>query len=169
MKNIGHVLEKLEYMRKEENKLQTFFIGDLHEENILVNKETKKIQICDIDSCKIGNNQPFRTKYSFLKAYYYVFKHLNKKYPFNSNNIFIPNEDFDLYCYIVIILNTLFHINVLCLDVTDYFKQIYSLKEQGLPRPLFQIFLNIYSPAKNENPYRYLDAIPESFERKRKL
>ena len=71
------------------------------------------------------------SKYSFLKAYYYVFKHLNKKYPFNSNNIFIPNEDFDLYCYIVIILNTLFHINVLCLNVTDYFKQIYSLKEQG--------------------------------------
>ena len=45
-------------------------------------------------------------------------------------------------------------------------KNIYDLKQQGLPEPLFQIFLNIYSYKNNKNPFLYLDALPNSFERK---
>lgn len=169
LQNVGKVLQQLEEIRKQEGKLQNFFIGDLHEGNILVDKKTKRIQICDIDSCKIANNIPFLTKYSFLRAHYYVFQYLKRKYHFYNPNIPIPNTNFDLYSYIAIIFNTLFQINIQTLTVTDYFKILYSLKREGLPEPLFQIFLKIYNQIDNENPYKYLDSIPTTFERKLNL
>lgn len=158
----------MESIRHKEGKLQNFFIGDLQEKNILVDKNTKKIQLCDIDSCKIGDNIPFCARYSFLKSYSYVSRNLQVKYPM-YNTLFIPNKNFELYCYIVIIFNTLFHINIRVLTVPEYYQILYSLKRLGLPEPLFQIFINIYSLADNQNPYSFLDKIPTSLERKLNL
>lgn len=169
LQNVGRLLEELRYIREKEKKLETFFIGDLQEENILVDKETKKIQICDLDSCKIGDNKPFRAKYSFCRTFYHVFQNLEKKYPLSPITSFIPNHNFELYCYIATIMNVLFHIEIQFMDVPNYFKWLHFMKEQGFPEPLFEIFLNIYSPKDNVNPYPYLDAIPNRLERNLKL
>lgn len=166
MQNIGHVLHTLQCYREQEGILKTFFIGDLHEGNILVNSKTKNIQICDIDSCKIGSNKPFPTKYlQFYNTYNYVCKKLQNKYPMQNDRA-IPNSNTDLYCYIKMILDILFNFNIEYLNILDYHKVIYSLREQGLPEPLYQAFINLYHPLDNINPYQYLDAIPFSFERK---
>lgn len=169
LQNIGRVLHTLHCCREQEGILKTFFIGDLHEGNILVDRKTKNIQICDIDSCKIGSNQPFPTKYlNFYNKYNYVRKNLKNKYPI-QNDRFIPNGNSDLYCYIKIILDILFNFDIEYLNILNYHKVIYNLKEQGLPDALYQIFINLYHPIDNKNPYKYLDSIPSSFERKLKL
>ncbi len=166
LQNLGRVLEKLKWIREKEGKLQTFFIGDLQESNILVDPLTKQIQICDTDSCKIGKNKPFLSKYlNFLNTYTYVKKCLSNKYPM-TNHTFIPNCNTDLYCYVVLILKFLFHMDIELLNFTDFYQQLYLLKKQGLPEPLYQIFINLYNNVPNENPYKFLDTIPESFERK---
>ncbi len=166
LKNIGLVLKKLSILRKQEGILTDFFIGDLHESNILVGKN-HEIQICDLDSCKIGNNNPFLTKYlQFLKTYLEVTQRLQHKYPF-YHYLCIPNENSDLYCYCVMIFKTLFKVDITKLSSNAFYQTLYSLKEQGLPEPLYQIFLNLYSPKENENPYLYLEDIPTNFEKKR--
>ncbi len=169
LQNIGVVLETLKNICQKEGKLKNFFIGDIHEANILIDSITKKIQFCDLDSCKIGDNLPFRTKYiRFYNMRQFINSHLSFKYP--ANNLeYIPNHNTDLYCYNAMILNLLFHIDIRFLSFTDFCKEIYQLREQGLPKPLFQTFLNLYNTIDNENPYHYLDTIPESFERKLKL
>lgn len=169
LQNIGKILEKLKYIRSEENKLTSFFIGDLQEGNILVDPKTKKIQFIDLDSCKIGNNRAFLTKYlEFLKTYSYVKIKLQHKYPWDIYN-FSNNQNTDLYCYMVVILKLLFGIDITLLDLNEFYRQMFLLRKQGLPEPLFQIFMNLYSNVDNQNPYKLLDSIPSSFEKRRIL
>jgi len=166
LKNIGKVLEHLHYLRTEENLLKNFFISDLHEGNILVDHNTKKIQIIDFDSCKIGNNKAFLSKYlQFLKTYSYVTKILKYKYP-KETHYFIGNENTDLYCYLIIIMKSLLDINIHLMDVTEFYQTISFLESQDFPKEICFCLRNIYFPCDNVNPYKYLDYIPESFERK---
>lgn len=166
-KNIGCVLEQLDYLRKKEHILTNFFIGDIHEKNILVNKDTKQIQFIDLDSSKTKNNRAYLTKYlNFPKTFSYVKNNLSFKYPWDVYN-FSNNQNTDLYCYMVILLKALFKIDIHLMNLDTFYKQMLDLKEQGLPEPLFQAFFHLYSPVDNINPYQYLDYIPESFERKR--
>ncbi len=168
LKQIGKLLDKLEHIRKEEHKLNDFFIGDLHESNILVDPETKKIQICDLDSCKIGMNKPFETKYlQFFKTYSFIKQNLRHKYPANYYCT-IPNRNTDLYCYMVMILKILFSFDITNLSVEEFYKNLYSLKKQGLPDSLYIIFYNLYTPIDNQNPYALLDDIPLIFEHRLK-
>ena len=169
LQNVGKVLEKLKYIRNHENKLTTFFIGDLQESNILVDIQTKKIQIIDLDSCKIENNRAFAAKYlEFLKTYFYVRENLQEKYPWDGYH-FSNNENTDLYCYTMIILRFLFGVDIMLLDLNAFYNKMYDLKQDGLPDSLYQIFINLYNHVPNQNPYRLLDFIPSSFERKRDL
>lgn len=165
LQNIGKILETLNHLRTKENILTDFFIGDLQESNILVDSITKKVQIIDLDSCKIGNNRAFLTKYlNFLKTYTHVRQNLGKKYPWDKYN-FSNNQNTDLYCYSVIILKVLFSIDISILDLNTFYKMMYKLKQENLPEPLFQIFLNLYNNVDNDNPFRYLENIPHSFEK----
>ncbi len=163
------MLEKLKYIREYENKLTTFFIGDLQESNILVDIQTKRVQIVDLDSCKIGNNRAFAAKYlEFLKTYSYVRKYLQEKYPWDVYH-FSNNENTDLYCYMMMILRFLFDINIMLLDLNTFYSKMYDLKQEGLPDKLYQVFINLYSNVPNQNPYKLLEVIPSSFERKMDL
>ena len=165
LQNIGKILETLNHLRTKENILTDFFIGDLQESNILVDSITKKVQIIDLNSCKIGNNRAFLTKYlNFLKTYTHVRQNLGKKYPWDKYN-FSNNQNTDLYCYSVIILKVLFSIDISILDLNTFYKMMYKLKQENLPEPLFQIFLNLYNNVDNDNPFRYLENIPHSFEK----
>lgn len=166
LKNIGNVLERLHYLRIQENLLTNFFIGDIHEGNILVNPETKEIQFIDLDSCKIGNNKAFLAKYlQFLKTYNYVTLSLSKKYP-KYMHTFSNNENTDLFCFLVIIMKILFSIDIQFMDVPEFYQMIEKLKVQGLPHELYKALYKLYIPCSNTNPYKSLDSIPSSFERK---
>ena len=55
------------------------------------------------------------------------------------------------------------------LDLNTFYNKMYDLKKEGLPEFLFQVFVNLYNPIPNQNPYKFLEDIPSSFERKRDL
>lgn len=168
LQNVGKVLEQLKWLRME-GKLTDFFIGDLQERNILVDKNTKKVQFIDLDSCKIGSNRAFLTKHlEFLKTYSYVKNNLSLKYPYEKYN-FSNNFNTDLYCYMVVILKILFNTDITWLNLNDFYQKMASLKNKGLPEPLYEIFINLYSPKDNVNPYKLLDSMPDGLERKLNL
>ena len=167
--NIGHILANIEKIRKEENKLTSFCIGDMHEENILVDYETKKIQFCDIDGCKLEDCEPLLIKLLFFtKTSAYVFKNLSTKYPPGLYFLEI-NQNTDLYCYNYMILYHLLGVDCDTLNIEEFYKKMNDLEKAGVPNPLINCFRKIYQNEPNENPFEYLDAIPSSFERIRKI
>ncbi len=160
LQNLGKLLEKLSKLREQNSILATFFIGDLQEKNVLIDRTTKKIQIIDLDSCKIKTNKPFPTKYlEFIYCFNYVKQNLHKKYIIKGDTC-IPNESSDLYCYILIILKQLFHIDITYLSIEQFYKEMYKIKET-MPEELWTILINIYNIPYNKNPYKLLDTIEE--------
>lgn len=163
-KNIGKVLETLQHLREKEKILSTFFIGDMHEGNILVDLPSKKIQFIDLDSCKIGDNQASIAKY--LGSIALRKPTLSKKYPHDEYNL-IPNHNTDLYCYMVMIIQTFFGRSITFSKINHVYQTIQYLKTQEeLPEPLYQALLRLYTPLDNINPYPYLDDLGEVLERK---
>lgn len=166
LRNLGEVLQKLEMLRKKEKGLKDFAIGDLQPENILVEKESKKIQICDLDSVKIKDNEPYLTKY-FSGPIYTRISDLNEKYPYASWGKIIPNQDSDYFAYIIMIFEVLFSEKITILSRREYDTLLEELLKNGLPKPLFEIFSKVYTKEKNENPYSYLEYIPSKLEKRK--
>jgi len=166
LKQIGVILETLESLRKNENILCDFFIGDLHDGNILIDKEKQLIQICDLDSCKIKDNLPFLVKYfSSLYPEHYLKHCLKQKYCY-QNGFLVPNQESDLLCYIIIIFKVLFEVDICTFSIQEYYSYLEKLVRNQLPIPLYQMFQNIYSLEPTLNHYQYLDDLPVSLERK---
>ena len=158
LKQVGLVLKKLKTLRTVEN-IEDFFLGDLHEDNIIVDKDGK-IHIIDIDSLKIGGNLPFPSLYlSRLKSK----KVFNDKYKFNDycNEIINPNEDTDNYCFAMMILNTLYQDNISKLSIEEFYNYLDYLKYIGIDKNLINIFSNLYTNKKNNNCVDYLDYIDD--------
>lgn len=51
-KEIGVILKKIEDLNKN-NIVNPFYLNDIHESNFIFNKETKKINVVDLDSARI--------------------------------------------------------------------------------------------------------------------
>lgn len=58
LKSIGRILEQMQNIRKYTN-LNNFYLGDIHEDNFLVERDKQEIYIVDLDSCKIAGNKSF--------------------------------------------------------------------------------------------------------------
>lgn len=54
LKSIGNILEQMKNIRKY-TELKDFYIGDIHEDNFLVDTEKQEIFVADLDSCKIAD------------------------------------------------------------------------------------------------------------------
>ena len=117
LKQIGMILEKMK-LRREYTEISDFYINDLHESNFIVD-DNDNVRVIDIDSCKINGNKTFSSKYlsskSFISEIYkyqksnsYEITYNYKKYSTDVRGSFIPDENTDLYCYIVVILNFLY-------------------------------------------------------------
>lgn len=163
LKEMCLMLEECKRLRKTYEELSNFYIGDLHVNNLLFNLDTKKLNICDMDSCSIGNNKPFVYRYLSCSN---TLNYLEKKYP-KINGKYIPNENSDIYCSIMIILDFLYNGQVEAMTKDEFFKYINyldSLKENGIrlfDKNLLYLFSRIYEQDTNINPYEYLDSISE--------
>ncbi len=172
LRQIGEILEKMK-LRREYTSISEFYLNDLHESNFIVDSNDN-VRVIDIDSCKINGNSIFNSKYlsskSFIKEVYKYEKNKecqeNTDYPYSyhkySTDItgsFIPDENTDLYCYIIVILNFLYGSNVAMLTLEEFYNYLEYLQTIGLDNELLSSFERIVTCSENENPYMMLESI----------
>ena len=157
LKQIGEVLEKMKNVRKY-TSVNDFYIGDIHEENIMVTNDGD-IKVIDLDSSKILNNQASPTRYlQSLKRKGIIF---NQKYNIDEVNpdIITPNIQTDYYCYMILLLNTLYQGDITKLDMKDFYLYLEFLKSIGINNELLDNLNNIYTSKPNHNIEYLLDSI----------
>lgn len=156
LKKVGIVLDKMQNVRQYTN-VNDFYIGDMHEENIMVDNNGN-IKVIDLDSSKILNNLASPTRYlQSLKRKNVI----NNKYRIDSINedIITPSEQTDYYCYIVLLLNTLYQGDITKLDMIEFYQYLDFLKSIGINSELIDTFENIYTNKPNINISCLIDNI----------
>jgi len=172
LKQIGAILEKMK-LRREYTSVSDFYINDLHESNFIIDTHDD-VRVIDIDSCKINGNGIFNSKYlsskSFINEIYKYQKNSNNskyktyedtyhKYSTDISGAFVPDENTDLYCYIIVILNFLYEDNVSRFNLEEFYEYIDYLQTIGIDKELLDIFDKIVSESTNENPAEILDSL----------
>ena len=159
LKCIGQILEQMRKIRRY-TPLTDFYIGDLHEDNIIVEDNKKDIQIVDFDSCKIMGNKSFPSRYLTSKALLNVtngkYKRINESSDLANYGI---DENTDLYCYVIIILNFLYGEKINNIAGTDFYNYLNYLNDLNIDINLIECFSKIVSNENNINPMDYIETL----------
>ena len=159
LKSIGNILEQMKNIRKY-TELKDFYIGDIHEDNFLVDTEKQEILVADLDSCKIADNKSFPGRYltttSLLR--YNEIKYLLLDEPDRIADYKVTEET-DIYCYIIMILNYLYDGRVDRLSIEEFYRFINYLDDIEVNKELIESFEKIVVGAPNVNPVNYLDTL----------
>ena len=186
LKQIGLILEQMKLVR-EYTSITEFYLNDLHESNFIVTTDTDDVRVIDIDSCKINGNQIFTSKYlsskSFINQIYkyqknkaldfgYQYAYTEggikyrkysdtsySKYSTNMEGSFIPDENTDLYCYMIIILNFLYGADTGRFTFEEFYDYLAYLDEIGVSKEFTLIAEKLVDGSPNENPYQLLDSL----------
>lgn len=159
LKSIGRILEQMQNIRKYTN-LNNFYLGDIHEDNFLVERDKKEIYIVDLDSCKIAGNKSFPGRYLTNSS---LIKYNNTKYQTLSQTDDLADykidENTDIYCYIIMILNYLYDGRVDRLSLDKFYDFINYLEDIKVNIELIECFNKIVVGGNNINPCNYLDTL----------
>lgn len=161
---LGETLNQLKNIRKYSN-LKEFFINDLHECNIMINPQNKELNIIDLDSSRINNNGAFCSRY--LGPSFFI-ENKPHKYIYNDNAVvngpgyLFANENSDLYCYNIMILNYLYGDKITSMNIDEFYKYLEYLNKIGIERNLLDIFNELTTTADNKNPVNYLETLTET-------
>ena len=158
LKRIGELLTQLSTIRKY-TQLKDIFINDLHDGNFIVDLSNKSITVINLDSCKIGSNDVFPSKFLVEDS---LLKNTPQKYLLNFNGRdghIIANEQTDLYCYNIMILNYLYGENINSLNIVDFYEYLNYLEYVGIDLRLLHSFESLVINRKNENPELYLETL----------
>lgn len=161
---LGEFLEKLDNVRKNNSKLSTLYLNDLHANNVMVTPEGG-IRILETDSMRFNNVGNFSAYYLEV-PYGSELLDLKNKYDIHYDSFLLSegieyeemraNRESDMYCYIMMILEFICGEDIHEKSYVNYKNNINSLLKKGLPVELFEIFMNIYSEQENVNPYKLL-------------
>lgn len=158
---VGMVLEKVQqnssYVFPGDLKFQ---FGDLHPYNILVD-ENDNLKFVDLDSAYLGSRLPNPSMYLVTSK-----ELLNnvQKYPvvnLDYIGLNIPNDQTDLYCYNMMILEFLAKDKIRNKSIEDYYGYIGYLQSLGYGPDILESFFRLPINKENINPYEYLDEIPK--------
>lgn len=159
---IGEVLKQLKNIRKY-SPLNQIYINDLYESNILVNPNNKELKFIDLDSCKILDNCAFHARR--LNPNYFL-DDKTHKYLYNDQDsnygYIIANENSDLFCYNIMILNYLYGKNILEMSMDEFFDYLNYLDKLEFDKELLDSFEKLTLSCDNENPYYLLDTISDN-------
>lgn len=159
LKSIGRILEQMQNIRKYTN-LNNFYLGDIHEDNFLVERDKQEIYIVDLDSCKIAGNKSFPGRYLTNSS---LIKYNNTKYQTLSQTDDLADykidENTDIYCYIIRILNYLYDGRVDRLSLDKFYDFINYLEDIKVNIELIECFNKIVVGGNNINPCNYLDTL----------
>lgn len=155
---VGEILEKMKNVR-EYTTVKDFYLNDMHENNFVIDRKTDSIKVVDIDSCKINDNFTFGSRYLSPMS---MIANI-PKYKHETNGIcggyIKPTTDTELYCYNIMILNTLFGGGINRLSLEEFYNYIEYLQKIGISQEIIDIFEKIVSNTHNENPYQLLDCL----------
>lgn len=87
LKEIGKILNKTLHIQ---NLNINFFLGDIHENNFIFDRDKKIFKAVDLDSCRIGRNDSSISRYLTFNDKLWDYP---QKYPLNENDIHISNEN----------------------------------------------------------------------------
>ncbi len=164
LKQIGQLLRDMKNYRTY-RKISDFYLNDMHECNFVVENETNKVYAVDLDSMKINGNMTFGSNY--LSCYSPA--HQVGKYQTITDGrcggVLLPDENTDLLCYNIMILNFLYYGRVSRMELDEFYDYLEYLNEIGLNKELIDIFDKIYNNAPNENPDYLLDSIKDVYPR----
>lgn len=159
LKSIGRILEQMQNIRKYTN-LNNFYLGDIHEDNFLVERDKQEVYIVDLDSCKIAGNKSFPGRYLTNSS---LIKYNNTKYQTLSQTDDLADykidENTDIYCYIIMILNYLYDGRVDRLSLDEFYDFINYLEDIKVNIELIECFNKIVVGGNNINPCNYLDTL----------
>ena len=155
LKSVGETLDDLSSIKKYVPSMQNFALGDLHEANILVEAKTGKVKIVDLDSVYTGRGIA-PAKYLSNNS---NLDNISNKYVKNEAGVIIPNEQTDLYCYHMMILNYLYGGNVARLSQEEFYYYLEYLKHIGVSEEFLDSCLRLYMNQENINPKEYLDSL----------
>lgn len=159
LEKLGEIINKVQRVEDESFKMQ---FGDLNEFNFIIDKDDQ-VKSVDLDSAYLGQDEPANMSYYLLKNKYIT--DLKDKYKTTSNGIVIPNDNSDLYCYNMILLNTLAKEDIFKKDIPTYYMYLNHLKDVGIDKELIKVFDKIYLPVRNENPTKLLETIDTELEK----
>lgn len=159
LKSIGRILEQMQNIRKYTN-LNNFYLGDIHEDNFLVERDKQEVYIVDLYSCKIAGNKSFPGRYLTNSS---LIKYNNTKYQTLSQTDDLADykidENTDIYCYIIMILNYLYDGRVDRLSLDKFYDFINYLEDIKVNIELIECFNKIVVGGNNINPCNYLDTL----------
>lgn len=157
LKEVGNILNKMAKIR-ESTELRHFYLNDLHESNLMLDYNTGKLCIIDLDSCKISSSFCFPSRYLTKNALLNsVSKYKIDDYKHGS--YVMANKDSDLYCYIIMILNYLFGDNINSISLNTFYDYLNYLEFVGIDENLLGCFRRIVSYGENINPSEYLNKL----------
>ena len=157
LKEIGDILDKMIRIRKH-TELRHFYLNDIHESNFMVDFDTGKLCVIDLDSCKITPSYCFPSRYLCKNG---LLNNVNK-YNFDEykhGSYVLPNQNSDTYCYIILVLNFLYGENINNISINEFYKYLNYLSKIGIDDDLIYCFSRIVSYGENINPKDYLDSL----------
>lgn len=183
---IGEILEQLSSIRKN-SKLKCIYISDLHASNFILNPIEEKINVIDLDSCRICDSNPLparfltplglfnkagQNKYEILRnddeeeeetfSLEMLLEENDSPYyrDYKKDLGFVKaNENSDLYCYSIMFLNFLYGRSVNNFTLEEFYNYMYYLESLKFDRELLNALYKIVSNANNENIFPYLESL----------
>lgn len=166
LKQIGQILREMKRIRETFPNLSNFYYNDIHERNFIVSQRGVVYGI-DLDSCSIQDNIPISGMFpTFLPK----IKRLEEKYKPNTRvndyqSPIIPDENLDLYSYIIMILNFMSgKIMSVSWNPNNLYAYLNYLESKGANLEFLYILSYIFDEKeKNINPDYLLEYIKEIY------
>ena len=129
----------------------------------MINIFTKRLGIIDLDSCRIGSSFSYTAKYltpfSLVKTQ--PDKYIQNQVIGNGPGYIVPNQNTDIYCYIIMILNYLTGNIFKYFTVDNFHDYLNLLSKLGINPEILYLIEKIVTKDDNINPYEYLLTITE--------
>ena len=156
-KQIGLILDKMKDVRDNTN-IKDFYLCDLYTDNFILNTDTNRINVIDMDSCKINGNNNCSSYYLFDNNVIDKIKKYKKK-ELSWFTEYEINENTDILCYIIMLISFISGCDINKIDINEFNNYMDYLVNAGLSNQLVSILARIYSNDDNINPYLLLDEL----------
>lgn len=156
-KQIGLILDKMKNVRDNTN-IKDFYLCDLYTDNFILNTDTNRINVIDMDSCKINGNNNCSSYYLFENNVIDSVKKYKKK-ELSWFTEYEINENTDILCYIIMLISFISGCDINKININEFNNYMDYLVNFGLSNQLVSVLARIYSNDDNINPYLLLDEL----------